>query len=209
MPPCYYSGKFGFESSKNLTCHAIARRLPRLRVSERRGQERSRLRNHDFGNKTRCGITSADKPLIRETEIAAPSEEHARVGSSCSSTPLSADSGVGLAPPEQVSHHSIFMSEIPLRSFRRSRQTRAGYTALPEDEHTSSDSQPNGDMPFAGRAAAAASSARNAQKAVMRDRYEDDSEEATLLGDEHRQHETEEDLRVETASHVRVQQVIA
>ena len=57
--------------------------------------------------------------------------------------------------------------------------------------------------------AAAASSARNAQKAVMRDRYEDDSEEATLLGDEHRQHETEEDLRVETASHVRVEQVSA
>ena len=100
------------------------------------------------------------------------------------------------------------MSDIPLRNFRRTRQSRTGYTALPEDEHTSADSQTDRDMPLAARAAAAAAttSARNAHhKAVMRDQYEDDSEEATLLGgEEHRGHDREEDLHAETASQVRV-----
>ena len=36
----------------------------------------------------------------------------------------------------------------------------------------------------------------------MRDHYEDDSEEATLLGGEQRRHEREEDLHAETASQV-------
>ena len=46
------------------------------------------------------------------------------------------------------------MSDIPLRNFRRTRQSRTGYTALPEDEHTSADSQTDRDMPLAARAAA-------------------------------------------------------
>ena len=100
--------------------------------------------------------------------------------------------------------HRWFMSEIPLRNFRRSRQARAGYTALPEEEHSSSNSQ---DMPITTRAAAAAAttSARNAHKAVIRDQYEDDSEEATLLGgEEHQTQEMDHDLHAETASQVRV-----
>lgn len=94
------------------------------------------------------------------------------------------------------------MSEIPLRSFQRSRQARAGYTALPEDEHASGDSQASGNMPIATRAAAAAATARHAQTATMRDHYEDDTEEATLLGGEHRLHERDEDVHAETASQV-------
>lgn len=96
------------------------------------------------------------------------------------------------------------MSEIPLRNFRRSRQARVGYTALPEDEDTSGDSQANENMPITTRAAAAATSALHTQNVVMRDHYEDDSEEATLLGEEHRRHERVEDIHTETASQVRM-----
>jgi hypothetical protein len=96
------------------------------------------------------------------------------------------------------------MSDIPLHNFRRSRQSRTGYTALPEEEYTSGCNQVDGDMPSATRAAAAATtSARNVHKALMRDHYEDDSEEATLLGgDEQRALEQEENLHAEISSQV-------
>lgn len=93
------------------------------------------------------------------------------------------------------------MSEIPLRSFRRARKNRDGYSPLPEDEEAAGDEQPDGTMPFSTRAAVAASSARNAQRGRRRDHYEDDSEEATLLGEEQR--ELHDDVHVETASQVR------
>ena len=61
-------------------------------------------------------------------------------------------------------------------------------------------------MPIAGRAAAIAATSRHTSSAIMGDRYEDDSEEATLLGEEHRHHEREEDLHPETRSQVRMRQ---
>ena len=57
-------------------------------------------------------------------------------------------------------------------------------------------------MPFTARAAAVAATSRHTPGDVMTDHYEDDSEEATLLGDEHRQHERQADLHAETASQV-------
>ena len=86
------------------------------------------------------------------------------------------------------------MSEIPLHAFGRSRKNRAGYTALPEDEHSSGSSQANGTMPSAVRTAAAAT-ARAARQGRQTAHYQDDpDEEATLLGDVSHDHEDAEEV---------------
>ncbi|KAL4246411.1 Phospholipid-transporting ATPase [Abortiporus biennis] len=95
------------------------------------------------------------------------------------------------------------MSEFPLHTFGRSRQTRAGYTALHNGE-PAGDREPsngNGTMPMSARIAASATTSRLKQKAKRKNRYGDGSEEAaTLLGEGSREDEyrEEEDGELET-----------
>ena len=74
------------------------------------------------------------------------------------------------------------MSEIPLHTFGRSRQARAGYTPLSDGEPGEQVRDGSSDRMRAGVRAAASASAN--RKGKQRERYSDDpEEEATLLGD--------------------------
>ena len=74
------------------------------------------------------------------------------------------------------------MSDIPLHTFGRYRKSRAGYSALPEDDEHPGNDQADRSMPISVRVAAA--SARKAKRNVGQ--YEGDAEEeATLLGGHH------------------------
>lgn len=76
------------------------------------------------------------------------------------------------------------MSEIALRTLGRTRKSKTGYAALPDeeqDEHSNGHAASNGDdMPSSARAAAAATSSRRTRRGG-RERYADDPEEAAGL----------------------------
>jgi hypothetical protein len=91
------------------------------------------------------------------------------------------------------------MSEIPLRSFGRSRKARAGYTTLPGNDYSGAD--PTNKMPSAARNAAAAG--RSTGKPRRADRYEDDpEEEETLLGDQSCDRDDADEVGPEVSSRV-------
>lgn len=96
------------------------------------------------------------------------------------------------------------MSEFPLRTFGRSRNfrnNRAGYSALTsEDSPADIEEGGSSNMPLNVRGPAAAS-----RKGMRRERYDDSpEEEATLLGDEHREEGGfDEQPEIDTVSQVR------
>ncbi len=75
------------------------------------------------------------------------------------------------------------MSDIPLHTFGRSKQSKAGYTPLSNGEPGDDTRESTAGKMRAG-IRAAASSASAIRKGKQRERYSDDpDEEATLLGD--------------------------